>query len=80
MPSSPHFNDVANIVADLKAFVSNAIAALAKKATARHHKADAREKVLADEANERRCHEAAHALQEAVAACASQEVAAACTR
>jgi hypothetical protein len=26
LPSSPHFDDVANIVADLKAFVSDAIA------------------------------------------------------
>jgi hypothetical protein len=78
LPSSPHFDDVADIVANLKAFVSDAIAALAKKAIARCHKADACEKALADEANEQRCHEAARALQEAAAARACQEVAAAC--
>jgi hypothetical protein len=78
LPSSPHFDDVADIVANLKAFVSDAIAALAKKAIARRHKANAREKALAGEANKRRCHEAACALQEAAAARACQEVSVAC--
>jgi uncharacterized coiled-coil DUF342 family protein len=41
LSSSPHFDDVANIVANLKAFVSNAIAASAKKAIARRHKPEA---------------------------------------
>jgi hypothetical protein len=80
LPSSPHFDDVADIVADLKAFVSDAIAASAKKAIARCHEANAREKGLADEANKRRCHEAARTLQEAAATRACQEVAAACAR
>ncbi len=35
LPSSPHFDDVANIVADLKAFVSKVNAASAEKATCR---------------------------------------------
>jgi hypothetical protein len=35
LPSSPHFNDVADIVADLKAFVSKVNAASAEKATCR---------------------------------------------
>ncbi len=76
LPSSPQFDDVANIVADLKAFVTDAITALAKKAIACRHEADAREKALADEANKQRRHEAARALQEAAAARAHQEVAA----
>jgi hypothetical protein len=75
-PSSPHSNPVAAI-ANLKAIVSNAIAASAKKGIARCHEANVREKALADEANERHCHKAARALQEAAAACACQEVAAA---
>jgi hypothetical protein len=80
LPSSPHFNDVADIVANLKAFMSDAIAVSAKKAIARRNKADAREKALADEANERRFHKAACTLQEAAAVCACQEVAAARAR
>ncbi len=53
MLSYPHSNPVAAIP-NLKAIVSDAIAALAKKALARRHEAAVREKVLADEANERR--------------------------
>jgi hypothetical protein len=41
-------------IANLKAIVSDAIAVSAKKALARCHEAAAREKALADEANERR--------------------------
>jgi hypothetical protein len=51
LPSSPHSNPVAAI-ANLKAIMSNAIAALAKKALARRHEATAREKAFADEAND----------------------------
>jgi hypothetical protein len=80
LPSSLHFNDVADIMADLKAFMSDVIAASAKKAIARRHEANACEKALANKANERRCHEAARALQEAAAARACQEVAATCAR
>ncbi len=79
LPSSPHSDPVAAI-ANLKAIVSNAIAASAKKAIARRHKVDVREKALANEANKQRRHEAARARQEAAATCACQEVAAACAR
>jgi hypothetical protein len=51
LPSSPHSNPVAAIP-NLKAIVSDAIAASAKNALAHCHKATAREKALADEANE----------------------------
>jgi hypothetical protein len=77
LPSSPHSNPVATI-ANIKAIVSDVIAASAKKAIARRHEANAWEKVLANEANKRRRHEAARALQEVAATCACQEVAAAC--
>ncbi len=50
LPSPPHFGDAANIVAYLKASVSDEIAALTKAIT-RRHEANAREKALADEAN-----------------------------
>jgi hypothetical protein len=53
LPSSPHSNPVAAI-ANFKAIVSDAIAALAKKALARRHEAATREKALANEANEQR--------------------------
>jgi hypothetical protein len=66
LPYSPHSDPVAAI-ANLKAIVSDAIAALAKNALTRHHEAAAQEKALADEANERRRHEAACTRQEAAA-------------
>jgi hypothetical protein len=79
LPSSPHSNPVAAI-ANLKAIVSNAIAASAKKALACCHKVAAREKALANGANLRRRLEAARALQEAAATRARQEASAARAR
>jgi hypothetical protein len=72
LPSPPHFGDAAEIVAYPKASMSDKIAALAM-AIACPRNADARNKALADEANECRCHEAARALQETAAARASQD-------
>jgi hypothetical protein len=69
LPSSPHSDPVVAI-ANLKAILSNAIAASAKKVLARRHEAAVREKVLANETNEQPHHKAARAHQEAAAACA----------
>ncbi len=79
LPSSPHSDPVAAI-ANLKAIVSDAIAASAKKALARRHGAAAREKALVDGANLRCRLEAARTLQEAAATRARQEASAACAR
>ena len=58
LPSSPHSNPVAAI-ANLIAIASDPLAVFAKKALAHRHEAAAREKALADEANERHRHESA---------------------
>jgi hypothetical protein len=75
LPSSPH-SDLVATIANLKAIVSDEIAASAKKAIARCHKAAAREKALANGANLQRRLEGARALQEAAIARARQEAAA----
>ncbi len=61
LPSPPYFGDAADIVAYPKASVSNEITALAM-AIACCRDADACNKALADEANERRRHDAARDL------------------